>query len=130
MLKGVTGLEDLAVDLPAGTEVVVRREVQDVVESAVHAAIEGGDGIHQHIIVDGRLNDNTCGVQFFMELINIFDANKDYSARHSITRKRGNMDLNIVTRQAHVTGISTTKRSIGKSLPKTETVTVKFFRRG
>src|ERR1041384_7078873 len=77
-----------------------------------------------------QINDNTCGLQFFMERINIFDANKDYSARHSVTRKRGNMDLNIVTRQAHVTGISTTKRSIGKSLPKTETVTVKFFRCG
>ena len=77
-----------------------------------------------------EINDDTSGLQFFMERIHIFDPKKDYSARHPITRKRGNMHLNVVTRQAHVTGIGTTKRSIGKSLPKTETVTVKLFRRG
>jgi hypothetical protein len=40
------------------------------------------------------------------------------------------MHLNVVTRQAHVTWIGATKWPIGKSLPKTETITVKLFRRG
>src|SRR5688500_2345851 len=77
-----------------------------------------------------EINDDTCSLQFFMERIHILDPKKDYAARYSITRKRGNMHLNVVTLQVHVTGIGTTKRSIGKSLPKTEPVTVKLFRRG
>src|SRR5215471_7941197 len=77
-----------------------------------------------------QINGDFAGLQFFMERIHIFDPQKDHSARHSITRKRGNVQLNIVTRQAHVTRIGTTKRSIGKSLSKTETVTVKLCRCG
>ena len=77
-----------------------------------------------------EINDNTGGLQFFMERVQIVDPKKDYSARHSIARKRGNMYLNVVARQTHVTWIGATKRSIGKHLPKTETITVKLFGRG
>jgi hypothetical protein len=34
-----------------------------------------------------EINDDTCDLQFFMERIHVFDSKKDYSARHSITRK-------------------------------------------
>jgi len=76
-----------------------------------------------------EIDDHTCGLKFFMERIHIFDPKKDYPACHSITRKRRDMHLNVVTREAHVTGIGATKWSIGKSLAETETVTVKLFRR-
>src|SRR6478672_10081033 len=45
-----------------------------------------------------EINDNTCGLQFFVELIHIFDPEKDYSASDSITRKRGSMQFNVVAR--------------------------------
>src|SRR4030095_5896380 len=38
-----------------------------------------------------HINDDASGLQFFIERIHIFDPKKDYSARHSITSKRGNM---------------------------------------
>jgi hypothetical protein len=76
-----------------------------------------------------QINDDTCGLQFPMERIHIFDAKKDYATRHSITGKRGNMHLNVVPRQAHVTRISAAKRSIREGLPEAKALTVKLFRR-
>jgi hypothetical protein len=77
-----------------------------------------------------QIDNDIFGLQLFVELINILDPDKDDAPSHSITGKRGKMEFDVVTRQAHVTRISAAKRSIRKSLPKSETSTIKLFRRG
>lgn len=44
-------------DIPRGTEAIFYVQVEDSVEQAALAAIEGGDGIHEHVVGDGRLNN-------------------------------------------------------------------------
>src|SRR6476659_8960063 len=77
-----------------------------------------------------HIKKDTFGLQFFVELINILDPDKDNAPSHSITGKRGKMQFDVVARQAHVTRLSAAKRSIRKSLPKSENSTIKRFRRG
>lgn len=57
MLVGVDGLT-LAQD--AGVEVVVRVEEDDAAAQATISALEGGDGVHEHIVKDGRLSIDGC----------------------------------------------------------------------
>jgi hypothetical protein len=56
-LGGVSGLT-LAQD--AGVEVVVQVELDDASAQATLAALEGGDGIHEYVVVDGRLSVDGC----------------------------------------------------------------------
>jgi hypothetical protein len=65
MLTGVTGLT-LAQD--AGAEVVVQAQEDDAAAQAVIAAIEGGDGVHEHVIVDGRLSADGATQRALAEL--------------------------------------------------------------
>lgn len=53
MLAGVSGL---TLAQPAGVEVVTRVEETDTTAAANLALTEGGDGIHEHLISDGRLS--------------------------------------------------------------------------
>jgi hypothetical protein len=57
MLVGVSGLT-LAQE--AGVEVAVQGEADDTSSQTAIAAIEGGDGIHEYIVVDGRYNADGC----------------------------------------------------------------------
>lgn len=43
-------------DIETGTPIVVRMQAHDTAEQTALAAIEGGDGVHEDIITDGRLN--------------------------------------------------------------------------
>jgi hypothetical protein len=43
-------------DVPKGEDVKIRVQVDDTVTQAAIAAIEGGDGIYEHIVQDGRYN--------------------------------------------------------------------------
>jgi hypothetical protein len=47
-------------DIPVGTTVVVRSQVDDSAAQAAIAAIEGGDGIHEHFVGDGELSYSGC----------------------------------------------------------------------
>src|SRR5262252_5862573 len=77
-----------------------------------------------------EINEQTLRLQFLMKFIDVLNPNKDDPARHAIAGKRGNVQFNLVTLQSHIARIGATERSISKSLRKTETVTVKLFRRG
>src|ERR1043166_1567054 len=78
-----------------------------------------------------EINRDTFGFQFFMELVHIFDANKDHSAGHSIARKRGNMQLNIVARQSHVARIrSLFVESISKLSGESQTIAIELLGSG
>jgi hypothetical protein len=65
LLQGVSGLT-LAQD--AGVEVVVMSEEDDAAAQAAVAALEGGDGIHEHIVTDGRLSAAGCEERALAEL--------------------------------------------------------------
>jgi len=52
-LEGVAGLN---ADLGDGDAVVLRIETDDAAAQATMAAVEGDDGVHEHIIQDGRLS--------------------------------------------------------------------------
>jgi len=65
----------------------------------VHFAVAPG------LIGRFQIDDDALCLQFLMEFIHILNSNKNHAARYSITRKRGNVQLNIVTRQTHVARI-------------------------
>ncbi len=58
-IKGIpsSGAGSLTSTVPMDTDVVLRVQEDDSTQQTALAAIEGGDGIHEHLISDGRLTD-------------------------------------------------------------------------
>ena len=78
-----------------------------------------------------EINRDTFGFQLFMEFVHIFDTNKDHSAGHSIARKGGDMQLDIVTRQSHVARIWLSfVKSISKQPRESQTIAIELLRSG
>jgi hypothetical protein len=59
-LVDVTITAAITEEIPAGTSLVVRAQKDDAAAQAAIAAIEGGDGIHEHIVSDGDLSYAGC----------------------------------------------------------------------
>jgi hypothetical protein len=59
-LGELIGVSGLTLEQPRDVEVVVREEVDDSSAQTAIAAIEGGDGIHEHFVSDGRLSYVGC----------------------------------------------------------------------
>jgi hypothetical protein len=58
----------LTQEIPAGEAVYVRAQADDAVAQAAIAAIEGGDGIHEHFVSDGSLSYLGCAARAQAEL--------------------------------------------------------------
>lgn len=65
-LRGVTA--DITTELPAGSAIVIRAQKADAAAQATIAAIEGGDGVHTHVVLDGRLSVAGCAERAQAEL--------------------------------------------------------------
>ncbi len=55
--------------VPAGTEVNIRITRNDLTAQAAVAALEGGDGIHELVVKDNRLNEASCQLRGDAELL-------------------------------------------------------------
>jgi hypothetical protein len=60
VLFGVVPVATITEEIPEGTSVVVRTQVDDSAAQTAIAAIEGGDGIHEHFVSDGDLSYAGC----------------------------------------------------------------------
>jgi hypothetical protein len=59
-ISNVSPVAAITEDIPVGTTVVVRSQVDDSAAQTAIAAIEGGDGIHEHFVSDGELSYSGC----------------------------------------------------------------------
>ena len=63
-----TGDMSIRISQPEGTEVVMRLQVDNTTAQAALAAVEGGDGIHEHLVQDGRLSVTGAQARALAEL--------------------------------------------------------------
>lgn len=64
-----SGAGSIAHTLPQGTDVNIRITRNDTAAQAAVAALEGGDGIHELVVKDNRLNEASCILRGDAELL-------------------------------------------------------------
>jgi hypothetical protein len=67
-ISNVSPVAAITEDIPVGTTVVVRAQVDDSAAQTAIAAIEGGDGIHEHCVSDSSLSYAGCVARAQAEL--------------------------------------------------------------
>src|SRR5262245_30234901 len=77
-----------------------------------------------------EINHDTFGLEFSMKFVYIFDPKKDHAPRHTVARKRRNMQLNVVSHEAHVAWIRLRfVNAIREQLGESQTFAIKLFGR-
>jgi hypothetical protein len=67
-LADVTVLAAITEDVPVGADLIVRAQKNDSAAQTAIAAIEGGDGIHEHFVSDSSLSYAGCAARAQAEL--------------------------------------------------------------